>query len=204
MALASRKRARGDSAELGEPAYVVLGMVRLGARSGYEIKQAVELSIRFFWTISQAQIYPSLERLERAGFVAGRSEPADRRRTRTYEITKAGEAALREWLLRREPMPFELRDVGLVKLFFADALDRDEASALLTAVRRRSEERVAALRGIEPAAEVAEQHGNAHPLLTLRMGIAFHQAIIAVCAEFEQKFAQSRSRSRRRARMSAA
>jgi DNA-binding PadR family transcriptional regulator len=163
-------------------------MVGLGARSGYEIKQAVELSIRFFWTISQAQIYPSLEQLERAGLVRGRSEPQGRRPRRIYEITEAGEAARQEWLRREEPMPFELRDIGMVKLFFADALDRDDAAALLVAVQKRSEERVATLREIEAAAERAATEGNAHPLLTLRMGIAFHQAMIDVCQEFEQKF----------------
>ena len=44
------------STRLSPQDYVVLGMVGLGRRSGYEIKQAVELSIRFFWTISPAQI----------------------------------------------------------------------------------------------------------------------------------------------------
>ena len=173
--------------ELSAPAYVVLGMVRLGARSGYEIKQAVELSIRFFWTISQAQIYPSLELLERLGLVRGRSEPRGRRPRRVYEITRAGEQALRDWLRRDEQIPFELRDLGLVKLFFADALDRGEARELLTAIRRRSEERVKTLQAIEPAAEEAEQEGNLHPLLTLRMGIAFHQAMVDVCEEFQQR-----------------
>jgi PadR family transcriptional regulator, regulatory protein AphA len=197
IALTTRERRAGNRFELGDPAYVVLGMVRLGARSGYEIKQAVELSIRFFWTISQAQIYPSLKRLERAGFLKGKSEPLDKRRRRTFEITKAGEAALREWLLGDEPMPFELRDIGLVKLFFADALDRDEALALLTAVKRRSEERVATFHAIEPAAQLAEQEGNACPLLTLRMGIAFHLAMIEVCNEFVQKFRELRRSGRR-------
>jgi PadR family transcriptional regulator, regulatory protein AphA len=172
---------------LGPPDYVVLGMVRLGARSGYEIKQTVELSIRFFWTISQAQIYPSLERLERAGLVQGRSEPQGKRRRRVFEITNAGEDALRDWLDREEPMPFELRDVGMLKLFFADAQDRDDARTLLAAVKRRSEERVSALRRIEPAARVAEQQGSAYPLLTLQIGIGFHQAMIDVCTEFEEK-----------------
>jgi DNA-binding PadR family transcriptional regulator len=60
---------------LGPPAYVILGMVHLGAQSGYEIKRMVELSTRFFWTISQAQIYPSLQRLGRAGLVTGRADP---------------------------------------------------------------------------------------------------------------------------------
>src|SRR6266550_6847636 len=151
MHLASKLRTSANRSELGAPAYVVLGMLRLGARSGYEIKQAVELSIRFFWTISQAQIYPSLELLERAGLVRGRSEPQGRRPRRVFEITQAGEAALEDWLRSEEPMPFELRDIGLLKLFFADALDRNDALALLVAVKRRSEERVAALRAIAPA-----------------------------------------------------
>lgn len=148
---------------------------------------AAELSIRFFWTISQAQIYPSLERLEHSGLVDGRSEPQGKRPRRVFEITHAGEAALRDWLKREEPMPFELRDVGMLKLFFADAQDHDDGLALLAAVKHRSEQRVSTLREIESAAQLAEQAGNAYPLLTLQMGIAFHQAMIDTCAQFERK-----------------
>jgi PadR family transcriptional regulator, regulatory protein AphA len=196
MPLASLTERATGGQRLGVPAYVVLGMVGLGARSGYEIKQTVELSIRFFWTISQAQIYPSLEQLELAGLVRGRSDPQGRRPRRVYEITASGEVALEEWLRREEPMPFELRDTGLLKLFFADALDDDGAVALLASLKRRSEERVATLREIEPAAQLRAEQGNAHPLLTLRMGIAFHQAIIDVGEEFEREFNQSRPGSR--------
>ncbi len=186
---------------LGPPDYVVLGMVRLGARSGYEIKQAVELSIRFFWTISQAQIYPSLKRLERAGLIQGRSDPQGKRPRRVFEITGSGDAALCDWLDDEQPMPFELRDVGMLKLFFADAPSRDNARALLAAVKRRSEERVSTLRTIEPAARLAEQEGRAYPLLTLQMGIAFHQAMSDVCTEFDERVDAPAppTRSRRRA-----
>jgi PadR family transcriptional regulator, regulatory protein AphA len=178
---------------LAAPGYVVLGMVGLGARSGYEIKQMVDQSIRFFWTISPVQIYPSLEQLERAGFITGQDEPRGKRPRRVYEITPDGAQALREWLLRADPMPFEIRDLGLVKLFFADALDRREAGELLDAIRQRSAERVATLRAIEPVALDAEANGDVFPLLTLRMGIAFHQAMIDVCQEFEPTFRASRS-----------
>jgi PadR family transcriptional regulator AphA len=191
MPLASARRELEHQPELDPPAYVVLGMVRLGARSGYEIKQAVELSIRFFWTISQAQIYPSLKRLEAQGLVHGHAEPRGRRPRRVYRITAAGERALTAWLRRSEPMPFELRDIGLVKLFFADALDHSAALELLEAVRSRSAERVAALREIEPAGVIAEAQGNVHPLLTLRMGIAFHEAMIDVCEEFEHELTRA-------------
>ena len=168
--------------------YVVLGMVGLGRRSGYQIKQAVELSIRFFWTISPAQIYPSLARLERAGLLRGRDEPQGRRRRRVYELTAVGSTALAQWLRGTEPIPFELRDIGMVKLFFADALTPSEAAGLLTAVRQRSEQRLAMLRAIQPEAEAAERQGQVYPPLTLELGIAFHQAMVDVCERFERRW----------------
>jgi DNA-binding PadR family transcriptional regulator len=188
MPLASAIREVDERPSLAPPAYVVLGMVGLGARSGYEIKQMVELSIRFFWTISHAQIYPSLEQLERAGLITGRAEPTGKRPRRVYDITEQGEAALAQWLSRDEPIPFELRDIAMVKLFFAGALGREQALALLARVEDRSEQQIATLRQIEPAAQLVEERGNASPLLTLRLGIAFHQAMIDVCREFQPTF----------------
>jgi PadR family transcriptional regulator, regulatory protein AphA len=166
--------------------YVVLGMVGLGARSGYEIKRTVELSIRFFWTISPAQVYPSLAKLERAGLLAGRDEPQGNRPRRVYERTRDGIRALREWLTRAEPMPFELRDIAMVKLFFADELAPPAAHRLLAEVRSRSEDRAATLQAIRPDAEEAARAGSIHPLLTLEMGIAYHAAIVDVCRRFER------------------
>jgi hypothetical protein len=88
-------------------------------------------------------------------------------------------------------MPFELRDIGMVKLFFADALNSDEALSLVNSIKRRSEDQVATLRSIEPAAKLSADEGNALPGLTLRMGIAFHQAMIDVCQDFEHEVADS-------------
>jgi DNA-binding PadR family transcriptional regulator len=168
------------------PDYVVLGMVGLGAASGYAIKQMVELSIRFFWTISQAQIYPSLERLEQAGLLRGRSAPQGLRRRRLYELTRAGERELAAWLGNEDPLPFELRDTGSLKLFFADALAPGESLELVERVRERSSTRVATLRGIEPDALRAQAEGRDFPLLTLEMGIELHDALARVCGDFAQ------------------
>jgi DNA-binding PadR family transcriptional regulator len=173
-------------------AFVVLGMVRLGARTGYEIGRAVQDSIRFFWTISHAQIYPSLEALERDGLIRGRDEPAGRRPRRVYEITADGEQALRVWLGHADPIPFELRDTGMLKLFFAGALHRDGAAELLRSVRARSADRVRELEAIENEAIGNEAgalaaDGLLFPLLTLRMGIAYHEAMVSVCDEFEER-----------------
>ena len=53
--------------DLNPTAYVILGMLRNEARSGYEIKRMVDRSTRFFWAASYGQIYPELRRLEDAG-----------------------------------------------------------------------------------------------------------------------------------------
>ena len=55
--------------ELGPTAYVILGMLALGPRSGYDIKQFADFSTRHFWATSYGQIYPELKRLTEAGLV---------------------------------------------------------------------------------------------------------------------------------------
>lgn len=172
------------------PAYVILGMIRLGQRSGYEIKQAVQLSIRFFWTISQAQIYPTLDMLERARLIEGHDDPQGRRPRRVYDVTPEGESVLVAWLRNEEPLPFELRDVGLLKVFFADLLDRQPALELIDKIEQRSRERVAQLEAIQPvAAFAAEDEGVEFPLVTLRLGIAYHQAMADECAVIRRELA---------------
>ena len=55
-----RVKLRGSS-------YLMLGMLRLGARSGYAIKKLADISTAHFWPTSLAQVYPELAALEQAG-----------------------------------------------------------------------------------------------------------------------------------------
>ncbi len=104
--------------ELSPTAYVILGFLEARPRSGYDIKQAVENSTRFFWAASYGQIYPELKRLEAAGLAKGQRDDAGGRRRIAYEITPAGRKALHDWL-RETPEVNELRDEWLLKLFFS-------------------------------------------------------------------------------------
>ena len=78
---------------------VVLGLLSLGPRSGYDIKTVVDRSTRFFWAASYGQIYPELRRLEEDGLIEGENAPRGGRGRRVYKLTKAGREALTEWLL---------------------------------------------------------------------------------------------------------
>jgi PadR family transcriptional regulator, regulatory protein AphA len=116
-------------------ARVIMGLLRLGAQTGYDIKRITDISTRFFWGASYGQIYPELKRLETVGLVRSKEEPRGGVRRRVYSLTPKGERAVRAWLL--EPVEsFELRDEGLLKLFFGEILSREELVGLVA--RRRA------------------------------------------------------------------
>jgi DNA-binding PadR family transcriptional regulator len=123
-----------DPASLSPTARVILGFLFLGEETGYDIKQVTDRSTRYFWGASYGQIYPELRRLEAAGLVRSRDEPRGGVPRRVYELTPAGTEAFDAWLRADGPDRFELRDEGLLRLFFAGALDHE---ALLALVRRR-------------------------------------------------------------------
>jgi DNA-binding PadR family transcriptional regulator len=148
-------------------------MLGLGARTGYDVRRAVDLSARFFWTISPVQIYPELKRLETAGMVEGHDDPRGGRPRRAYQLTDRGHAALEDWLAADEELSYELRDLGMLKLFFADAAPDDIGVAVhLEAMAERSKRLADRFRReIEPAAEALRvANGQRFPLLTARLG----------------------------------
>jgi PadR family transcriptional regulator, regulatory protein AphA len=149
---------------------VVLGMLSLGPRSGYDIKSAVDRSTRYFWAASYGQIYPELRRLEQDGLIEGEDVPSGGRSRRVYRLTKAGRDALKTWLFG-PTVTIELRDESLLRLFFADALPRDEALLLLEGRKKGHEEYLRALREIEA------RPGEDPPFvdLVLRWGIEFNE-----------------------------
>jgi PadR family transcriptional regulator, regulatory protein AphA len=149
---------------------VVLGMLRLGRRTGYEIKQLVDVSTRFFWAASYGQIYPELKRLEDDGLIEGGEAATDGRRRREYRLTAEGERVLDEWLRSSEAPVLETRDEGLLKLFFSDGMRPEEKLELVRGMRARHDEVVASLRSIELGAR--EKGGG--PYEVLRFGLAFH------------------------------
>jgi PadR family transcriptional regulator, regulatory protein AphA len=184
---------------LPSSAYVILGKLKvLGGASGYDVKRDADSTLRAFWTISQAQIYPLLASLERDGLVEGRSEPRGRRRRRVFTLTDDGEEVLRDWLRTDEPLSYELRDAGMLKLFFADVLDREDALALVRRIRARHERMLERVKKMEPRGIKAAEAGVVFPLHTLRWGFAIHEATLAYCAALEAEL-EKRS-ARRRAR----
>ena len=174
--------------ELSRTAYVILGMLQLGKRTGYEIKSLVDVSTRFFWAASYGQIYPELARLEKLGLVRGQRDPDDARRRKAYHLTEEGRRALRDWLTSSEPLHLELRHEGMLKLFFSDGLPREEQLAQLRAMRAAHAEVGDQLRSIEAEVRAArERTGNECPYRVLRLGIEYEDFLVDWCERAERE-----------------
>ncbi len=165
-------------------ARVILGLLAWGPHTGYEIKRITDRSTRFFWGASYGQIYPELRRLEERGLVRAREEPRGRVRRRVYALTPGGRDALGTWLSEATDV-FEIRDEGLLRLFFAELVERDELDAI---VERRAQ-------AFESAAELFREIGQEMTITgptvhVLRYGIELMEWNAAWWRDLEQRLAQ--------------
>ncbi len=163
---------------------VILGMIAFGRQTGYDIKQLVDKSTRHFWAASYGQIYPELRRLEEQGLIAGRDEPSGARARTVYVLTPAGHEALRGWLGSSAEPTYELRDEGMLKLFFSDVAPEFRL-ANIRAMRALYERKLAQLRALE--SKQAEMRDG--PRETLGIGLELTERMIEWCEAAERRLA---------------
>jgi PadR family transcriptional regulator, regulatory protein AphA len=163
--------------ELSATGKVILGMLAARPRSGYDIKQLVDSSARFFWAASYGQIYPELKKLEEAGLVRGDDSSQGARQRTTFRLTAKGKRAAREWI-SSPPEVLETRDEGLLKLFFAGSIEPARAAEIARERAAASREKAEQLRAIQDAvdeagspAEGPAPQPDAGSLTVLRYGI---------------------------------
>jgi PadR family transcriptional regulator AphA len=155
--------------ELSKPAYVVLGMIATGRRSGYAMSRTAKDATRHFWAMSDGQIYPQLKSLSEDGYITGERETQGGRERVVYSLTDTGRRALDEWLSSGERAHFELRDEGLLRLFFAEEVSVDQLRAQIEVMVRRHRRAIEHLEDLAPkAGDMACAH------LTLRYGLDLH------------------------------
>jgi PadR family transcriptional regulator, regulatory protein AphA len=99
--------------------YIVLGLISASGRATpYDLKRIHgQGRISGFWSLNHAQLYAEPERLASAGYLSVEREEGGRRR-KLYELTARGRNALAEWLANPTEEFTELRDPGLLQLFF--------------------------------------------------------------------------------------
>lgn len=198
----------------------LLGLIaELRLPSGYDLVQTFRVSMVHYWHAHPGQIYPTLERMERDGWIQGRAiVQRGRPNKRVYSITAEGRRMLVGWL----ESPYEalkLKNAPLLRCRFLGHLGADGARAKLLEARRASEEYLELLLGFDryfreaSGRDVREASyrdvNDMFVYFTLRRGIAFAREEIEFCdwaiSEIERNrrlFEGSRANSAKARRLS--
>jgi DNA-binding PadR family transcriptional regulator len=118
--------------------HALLGLLAQQPRNGYELRAAFEALVGggANWDVKPAQVYTTLDRLERAGLVAKRKAAGKKGGSGKgmYEITSAGRASLREWFALGVDSR-HVQDEFFVKLAVCLASGEAEPAALIQTQR---------------------------------------------------------------------
>ncbi|HET9252292.1 MAG TPA: PadR family transcriptional regulator [Candidatus Eisenbacteria bacterium] len=189
----------------GTTPYVILGLLRFGPLSGYEIRAELHRATSSFWTESYGQIYPALRALHGDGCVSllapgGALRGHRARRARggrsksVYAITAKGRKAFDVWLgipPRAEPPRSEL----LMKLYLADRDFLEKPEAWLRELLEREQERLDHLERMQrDVPRIQHRHTNvrfwsfalAHGEAQARATIAWCRTVLASLTQIQQ------------------
>jgi DNA-binding PadR family transcriptional regulator len=127
--------------------------------SGYEIKKWADWSIgHFYWSPSFSQIYSELKRLEKHGYATSRTQrDAGLRGRRLYQITNAGQAAIKQWADQSSVDPPILKHGVLLRIWMGHLNRPDRLREILQehiAYAEKMRQRIAIdaeAAGLEPA-----------------------------------------------------
>lgn len=175
------------------------------AASGLDLTRRFDKSIGYFWTASHQQIYRTLGRMEKDGWVHSEVVAQQGRPDKkVYDVTAAGSSELRRWLA--EPTASApLRSDLMVKFRAASYGDREQILDLARTKLAEHRELLALYAGIEARDFPQCQSGRAGGLegreldmyLVLRGGVRMEQFWIDWLTEYLEMHSSTPSRSER-------
>jgi DNA-binding PadR family transcriptional regulator len=118
-----------------EPArFALLGLLVAGPRHGYDLARSFTSASALSEVVhlSPSHLYALLSRLERDGLISGHREEAGAYPPRrVYQLTEAGQEAVRRWIDEPVSRPRDMRIEFPIKLYLARQLDSGRACALV-------------------------------------------------------------------------
>jgi PadR family transcriptional regulator AphA len=165
--------------------YAILGILSMGPKSGYDIKQMFEKIASNFWNESYGQIYPILKRLSSQGLATKSVEKQVGRPDRhVYALTKKGREALKLWLV--EPVGRQIgRHEILLKLFFGREVSLADHMRQIEHFRDLHQGELQNLKAVEERlkSEHGDDPGLPYWLMTVSYGKHVNRATLRWCKE---------------------
>jgi DNA-binding PadR family transcriptional regulator len=113
--------------------HLILGVLKYGPLSGYDLNKAFQASVEHFWNTEQSQIYRALYKMHEAGWVEIEQVVQENMPSKKiYHLTEAGQEELQHWLATPLGLA-SIHEGWLGQLFFGVELPKDQLRRLLEA-----------------------------------------------------------------------
>lgn len=111
----------------------ILGFLNYAPMSGYDLVKAFESSLQFFWHVQNSHIYLELKKLEKNGYICGKTViQSNRPNKKIFFITETGKKEFMDWLAEgagEEATHF--KSSFLMKVFFGGNMTPVQSADML-------------------------------------------------------------------------
>jgi DNA-binding PadR family transcriptional regulator len=115
--------------------HALLALLSEGPKYGLQLREEFEARTGEVWPLNVGQVYTTLQRLERDGFVESDSEAEDGPQ-KGFRITAEGEQELAAWLRTPPDLSSPPRDELVIKILIAMRMPAADVSGVIQAHRR--------------------------------------------------------------------
>lgn len=145
--------------------YTLLSLLNIQPMSGYDIKLTLKKLAKHFWSESDGQIYPGLQRCVKDQLATCQTDQAQSKHLhkKTYMITPKGRTLLNQWL-NSPDCKITHRDESLLKLTFFEAHHHDSAKKLLLTRLQTAQKH---LKALKQSLHEQQEHAQALQYYTL-------------------------------------
>ncbi|MDQ6696197.1 MAG: PadR family transcriptional regulator [Actinomycetota bacterium] len=164
----------------------LLALLSEQPKYGYQLKAEFEARTGAVWPLNVGQVYTTLDRLERDGFVVGAQEadPEPQRRRR-YQLTASGRHAQESWFAASTASEVPPRDGLVMKVLLAVHITGIDAMAVIRVQRTARVERLQVQRRRQRDAAAAGSDGLGERLVADALAIHLESEVrwLDLCEE---------------------
>lgn len=114
-------------------AFGILGFLNYAPMSGYDLVKAFDSSLQFFWHAQNSHIYLELKKLEKKGYISGKTViQSERPNKKIFSITETGKKEFMNWLFEGAGEDAtHFKNSFLMKVFFSGNMSPAQSADML-------------------------------------------------------------------------
>lgn len=166
---------------------VILGILNLSSKTGYEINDVLKNQLSFFYDGTYGMIYPTLRKLESEGMIEKKQVIQDGKPNKNvYSITDTGKKEFKKYM-DSDVVPESIKSDFLLRLYFGrDDLSNDQIVTLFSQEIERKQKQLSFIR--ENFEQWKEKGMQELQEITLEYGISYYENAIKFLKEKRNEF----------------